>query len=97
MDLSAIAIPGQVRLSNPNVGKRLRFDPDVNVLETQAEIFDTAEAAATFLTSEEFEENPIGTDFDAEEPINKIKQGEPENLLKKRIEIGQRSLPDEFF
>lgn len=72
-------------------------DPDGNMLETQVDNFDSVEAANVFMSSPAFAENPIGTDFDAEELIQKIKRGESESNLKRRIEIGPRSLPEEFF
>ncbi|KIV79462.1 hypothetical protein PV11_07024 [Exophiala sideris] len=69
-------------------------DPDGNMLETQVDNFDTNEAANDFMTSIYFAENPIGTDFDAEELIQKIKDGVPDAELKKRVEIGPRGLPN---
>ncbi|KAK4939635.1 hypothetical protein LTR10_020135 [Elasticomyces elasticus] len=69
-------------------------DPDGNMLETQVDNFDTNEAANDFMTSKYFAENPIGTDFDAEELIQKIKHGVPDAELKKRVEIGPRGLPN---
>src|SRR5271156_2184694 len=38
-------------------------DPDRNMLETQADNFDTVEAANAMMASPAFAENPIGTDF----------------------------------
>ncbi|EXM15816.1 Glyoxalase/fosfomycin resistance/dioxygenase domain [Fusarium oxysporum f. sp. vasinfectum] len=69
-------------------------DPDGNMLETQVDNFDTVEAATEFMNGKEFIENPIGTDFDPEDLIQKIKDGRPESELKKRVEIGSRELPD---
>ncbi|KIW55576.1 hypothetical protein PV05_04308 [Exophiala xenobiotica] len=71
--------------------------PDGNMLETQVDNFDTVEAANAFMTSKEFGENPVGTDFDAEGFIARLKQGESEEVLKKRVEIGPRALPDDLF
>ena len=48
------------------------------------------------MVGREFAENPIGTDFDPEDYIRRIKAGEDEGLLKKRVEIGARGLPDFF-
>ncbi len=67
------------------------------MLETQVDNFDTVEAANAFMTSKEFGENPVGTDFDAEGFIARLKQGESEEVLKKRVEIGPRALPDDLF
>jgi catechol-2,3-dioxygenase len=69
-------------------------DPDGNMLETQVDNFDTADEATMFMVSKHFSENPIGTDFDPEDYISRIKSGEDENLLKKRVEIGARGFPD---
>ncbi|KAJ5532321.1 Glyoxalase/Bleomycin resistance protein/Dihydroxybiphenyl dioxygenase [Penicillium frequentans] len=69
-------------------------DPDGNMLETQVDNFDTIEGANSFMMSKEFAENPIGTDFDAEEMIQAIKSGEEDHVLKKRREIGPRGLSD---
>ncbi|EXJ70407.1 uncharacterized protein A1O5_06475 [Cladophialophora psammophila CBS 110553] len=69
-------------------------DPDGNMLETQVDNFDTVKAAKDFMNSQYFAENPIGTDFDAEELIQKIKDGVPDAELKERVETGPRALPD---
>lgn len=69
-------------------------DPDGNMLETQVDNFDTVDEATEFMQGNYFSENPIGTDFDPEELIKKIKSGVPDSELKKRIEIGPRGLPD---
>ncbi|CAL5873686.1 uncharacterized protein PFLUO_LOCUS7968 [Penicillium psychrofluorescens] len=69
-------------------------DPDGNMLETQVDNFDTVDDANAFMMSKAFAENPIGTDFDAEELIQAISRGEDERVLKKRREIGPRALPD---
>jgi catechol-2,3-dioxygenase len=69
-------------------------DPDGNMLETQVDNFDSVEAASDFMNGKEFLENPIGTDFDPDDMIQKIKNGTPESELKRRVEIGSRALPD---
>lgn len=71
-------------------------DPDGNMLETQVDNFDSVEEATKFMVSKHFAENPIGTDFDPEDYIARIKAGEDEALMKKRVEVGARGLP-EFF
>lgn len=68
-------------------------DPDGNMLETQVDNFDTVDAANEFMNSEYFAENPIGTDVDPEDLIRRIKGGENEVDLKRRVEIGPRELP----
>ncbi|KAH8885887.1 glyoxalase bleomycin resistance protein dioxygenase [Thozetella sp. PMI_491] len=69
-------------------------DPDGNQLETQVDNFDSADAATAFMMSREFGENPIGTDFNAEDFIAALRRGEDEGALKKRKEIGPRGIPD---
>lgn len=69
-------------------------DPDGNMLETQVDNFDTVDEATAFMMSDKFSENPIGTDFDVEEMITALQAGRDEKLLKKRVEIGPREMPD---
>lgn len=68
-------------------------DPDGNMLETQVDNFDTVEAANEFMNSKFFIENPIGTDVDPEDLITRIKNGESNAELQRRVEIGPRELP----
>lgn len=73
-------------------------DPDDNMIETQVDNFETVEEANAFMESPEFAENPIGTDFDPDELIERIRAGgEDEEALKKRVEIGPRTLPAQLF
>lgn len=69
-------------------------DPDGNMLETQVDNFDSVEETSAFMSGPEFAENSIGTGFDPEELIRSLEGGESEAVLKKRIEVGARSLPD---
>ena len=69
-------------------------DPDGNVLETQVDNFDTAEEANGFMATEEFAQNPIGTDFDPEVVIERLRAGEDERGLKMRVECGPRGPPE---
>ncbi|KEF51076.1 uncharacterized protein A1O9_12858 [Exophiala aquamarina CBS 119918] len=69
-------------------------DPDGNMIETQVDNFETAEEATSFMNSKYFAENPIGTDFDPEDLINRLNAGANEKDLKVRVEIGPRSMPD---
>ncbi|KIV78616.1 hypothetical protein PV11_06250 [Exophiala sideris] len=71
-------------------------DPDGNTIETQVDNFDTADEAAEFMSSKLFAENPIGTDFEPEELIARLKAGEDDKIIKKRIEIGPRGLPASY-
>jgi catechol-2,3-dioxygenase len=70
------------------------IDPDGNKLETQVDNFDRMEDAVEFMNSQYFAENPIGTDFDPEDLLARMKAGESHLAIKKRIEIGPRSLPN---
>ncbi|KAI1392978.1 Glyoxalase/Bleomycin resistance protein/Dihydroxybiphenyl dioxygenase [Hypoxylon trugodes] len=67
-------------------------DPDGNVLETQVDNFDNVEDANEFMMSPAFVENVYGVDFDPEELIKRLESGEPESEIKKRPEIGPRSI-----
>jgi len=71
-------------------------DPDGNGIETQVDNFDTPEAANEFMSSEFFEQNSIGSDFDPEELIRRLRSGESHASIKKRIEIGERGLPEGY-
>ncbi|EXJ53344.1 uncharacterized protein A1O5_13415 [Cladophialophora psammophila CBS 110553] len=71
-------------------------DPDGNMIETQADNFDNPDDATKFMKSKFFSENPVGTDFDPEDHIKRLSNGEHESDLKKRVEIGPRGLPDFF-
>ena len=68
-------------------------DPDGNMLETQVDNFDTIDEANAFMSSPQFAENPIGTDIDVEDMIQKLEEGQDEAPLKMRVEIGPRELP----
>ncbi|KAF9877907.1 glyoxalase/Bleomycin resistance protein/Dioxygenase [Colletotrichum karsti] len=69
-------------------------DPDGNMLETQVDNFDTVEETTAFMTGANFTENPVGTDFDAEEMIEALRAGKDEKTLKKLRQIGPRGLHD---
>jgi hypothetical protein len=67
-------------------------DPDGNTLETQFDNFDTDEAVNAFMTSDAFQTNPIGVDFDPEDVIKQIESGVSVAELAKRKEIGPRGI-----
>jgi hypothetical protein len=50
------------------------------------------EEANAFMSSLAFSENPFGVDFDPIDLQNKLRRGEDEKLLKKRLSIGPRSI-----
>ncbi|OQU94450.1 hypothetical protein CLAIMM_00805 [Cladophialophora immunda] len=65
-------------------------DPDGNELETQVDNFDTPAEARAFFASKEFEENPIGVDFEPEELVERLRSGEEDWRIKKRKNVGVR-------
>ncbi|OAL20118.1 hypothetical protein AYO20_11555 [Fonsecaea nubica] len=67
-------------------------DPDGNRIETQVDNFDSAAEASAFMASPEFAQNPIGTDFDPEDLCRRLESKEDHRVIKKRVEIGARSL-----
>jgi len=68
-------------------------DPDGNRIETQVDNFKNAQQATEFMSSKAFAENPVGVDFDPEDMIRRLRQGESEETLQKRDEIGSRGIP----
>jgi catechol-2,3-dioxygenase len=62
-------------------------DPDGNQLETHVDTFDNLE------DSSEFAENPIGVEFDPEDLIKRLQSGEDVAAIRKRPNIGPRSMP----
>lgn len=69
-------------------------DPDGNVCETAVDNFATNEETNAFLATEEFAINPFGCDIDPEDWIARLKRGERQHDLVKRIEFGPRGPPD---
>lgn len=67
-------------------------DPDGNKIETQVDNFETVEEAGKFFLTKEFAENPVGTDFDAEDLIRRLRSGEDRKSILKRPEIGPRKI-----
>lgn len=71
-------------------------DPDGNSVETQIDNFDSVDEANGFMAGENFAENPIGTDFDPEDLAVQLRLGIEEKVIKKRVEVGRRGLPENF-
>lgn len=69
-------------------------DPDHNQIEFQVENFESVAESGKFFFSEAFAENPIGTEFDPEDLLARLRAGEPEEDLKRRPDIGKRGLAD---
>ncbi|WP_213957971.1 MULTISPECIES: VOC family protein [unclassified Variovorax] len=68
-------------------------DPDGNRVELQIDNFADMEEATAWLSSPEFEENPIGANFEPEALLSRYLAGEPEADLKRRPNVGPRSAP----
>jgi catechol-2,3-dioxygenase len=68
-------------------------DPDGNRLETQVDCFDNVDEATDFMSTKEFQQNPIGSDFDPEDLVRRLQSGEDHASIKKRIEVGSRGVP----
>lgn len=65
-------------------------DPDGNEIETQTDNFKDPNDATKYMESPEFAENPIGVDFDPEDMVKRVQQGEREEVLMQRGKIGPR-------
>ncbi|KAL2783259.1 Glyoxalase/Bleomycin resistance protein/Dihydroxybiphenyl dioxygenase [Aspergillus keveii] len=66
------------------------LDPDGNQAEVLVDNFDTSEEAIAYMASPEFQENPIGVEFDPEEFVRKVRNGVDEKEIKTRPNIGRR-------
>ncbi|KAF2098538.1 Glyoxalase/Bleomycin resistance protein/Dihydroxybiphenyl dioxygenase [Rhizodiscina lignyota] len=66
------------------------YDPDGNAIETQVDAFDTADEANNYMYGPLYGENPLGADYDPEEWIERLKNGEDEKVLLKRDNVGPR-------
>ena len=68
-------------------------DPDGNHLEMQVDNFDTADEATEYMMSAEFDEEPIGYDFQPEDLIARLRSGEDHKSIKRRVGSGGRRHP----
>lgn len=59
-------------------------DPDGNQIETQVDTFEDNDEATAYMLSAEFKANPVGTEFDPEELVRRLKSGEDHASIKKR-------------
>ena len=64
-------------------------DPDLNDIEMQVDVFDTADAATDWMRGSVFSANPIGTEFDPEELIVRYESGESIEALMRRADDQQ--------
>ncbi|KEF61052.1 uncharacterized protein A1O9_02617 [Exophiala aquamarina CBS 119918] len=67
-------------------------DPDGNILETQVDNFDTNEEVNDFIQSSAYKTNPIGVDFEMGDLMKRLQSGEDHASIKRRTEIGPRSI-----
>lgn len=67
-------------------------DPDGNQLEFQVENYPTVEESTEFFYSDAFKDNPIGVEFDPQQLLDRLRAGEPEEVLVKRPDIGKRGM-----
>lgn len=65
-------------------------DPDGNQLELQVDNYPTVEETGKFFETEAFAKNPIGVDFDPDELVRRLRNGEDEAYLKRRPDSGPR-------
>jgi catechol-2,3-dioxygenase len=59
-------------------------DPDANQIEFQVDNFASIDEANEFMFGEQFNVNPIGVDFDADDLLKRLRAGEADAALKAR-------------
>jgi catechol-2,3-dioxygenase len=67
-------------------------DPDGNRIEVEVDNFNTSEEAVAYMKSPSFLENPMGSDFDPEEFVRRVRSGEDHSSIKKRLDVGPRNI-----
>jgi catechol 2,3-dioxygenase-like lactoylglutathione lyase family enzyme len=67
-------------------------DPDGNRIEFQVDNFATTEEAKAYCALPEFMENSVGVEFEPEKLLQRLNAGESEATLKRRPNIGPRSI-----
>ncbi|OAG42911.1 hypothetical protein AYO21_02862 [Fonsecaea monophora] len=65
-------------------------DPDGNKIEMQVDNFATVQEATAFFHTAEFAENPVGVDFDPDELVRRLRDGEDRREILKRPRTGPR-------
>lgn len=65
-------------------------DPDGNVIETLVDSFSDLEKQTAFMNSPEFLQNPVGVDYDPENLVTRLADGEAEESILKMPNIGPR-------
>ena len=67
-------------------------DPDGNRIEFQVDNFATSDEAKAYCALPEFAENSVGVEFDPIDLLRRLDAGESEAVLKKRPNIGPRTI-----
>jgi catechol-2,3-dioxygenase len=67
-------------------------DPDGNRIEFQVDNFATSDEAKAYCALPEFAENSVGVEFDPIELLRRLDAGESEAVLKRRPNIGPRTI-----
>ncbi|KAL6792620.1 Glyoxalase/Bleomycin resistance protein/Dihydroxybiphenyl dioxygenase [Trichoderma sp. SZMC 28012] len=65
-------------------------DPDGNVIETLVDSLSDLEKQTAFMNSLEFLQNPVGVDYDPENLVKRLADGEAEESILKMPNIGPR-------
>lgn len=60
-------------------------DPDGNQSEFQVDCFDSSEHANAFMSGPEFEQNPIGVEFDPDQLLRRRKVGRIDDFLRRTV------------
>lgn len=82
--LKAVGVlPWRPIIHGPTVSLYYR-DPDGNDIETQVDVFPTAEAAIEWMQGDAFKANPIGVFFDPDVMVERFKAGVPMSELLRR-------------
>ena len=63
-------------------------DPDNNFCELQIDVFDNPRDLEAYFMSRDFNVNPVGVDFDAEEIMSRFESGEDPKVILKRVADG---------
>ena len=82
--LKAVGIQPTVTINHGPTTSLYYADPDGNNVELQIDNFETAQDAEDFLSSDAFDENPVGVLFDPDELAARFEAGEPVAELVKR-------------
>lgn len=68
-------------------------DPDGNAIELQIDNFNSAEETAEWMSSGEFDKNPVGIVFDPDELVSRFESGVPVSELTRRPPLPEGMTP----